>query len=814
MFRNIHAILVFIVLASLSAFAHGQDAQIQGQVLDTTGAGISKALVRVVDQQTSTERKIETNDTGQYAVNGLVSGVYKIIVEAPGFSSAVSDQITLNPGQSAVMDFTLKVGATSADVVVTAEKRGEERLQDTPIPVTVISGQTLVNNDQLRLQDYYSRVPGLSMAPTFESWNFLSIRGVLSGQYQNPTVGIVIDDIPFGSSTQQGGGTVIPDFDPGDLARVEVLRGPQGTLYGASSMGGLIKYVTVDPSTDGFSGQVQTGVLGVYNGAEPGYNLRGSVNIPLTHNLAVRMSAFTRQDPGYIDNIETGQRGVNEAVVKGGHFSLLWKPSDLFSLKLGALVQSENANGLTEIDKPINGYTGPPLGDLQQYYVPGLTPTKGTQAYSANISTKLGSAYLTSLTGYNISHYHTWSDATYFDSEIQKLFGVTGTPSDANGTNKKLTEELRLSGSIWKNVDWLVGGYYAHDDSPYHADFFAANPVGTIVGLFGYFNDPSDYGEYAGFADATYHVTDRFNLQFGARESHITFNLLPATTSGPYVATFGLGVSPVYRPEAGSQGSAFTYLFTPQFKLSSDLMVYARLASGYRPGGANANLGVPSQDELYRPDKTYNYELGVKGDFLDHKLSVDASLYYIDWKNLQITLLGPSPTFISYTGNASDAKSEGVEISGEAMPLQGLTIDGWLAYDDAVLTKAFPANSQDYGVPGNRLPYSSPFSANGSVEQDFSLWGGAKGFVGATASFVGNRKGTFYPAGSPRQTYPSYTKTDLRAGVVVNSWTANLFVNNVADVRGLTGGGLDNLPQYGFFIIQPRTIGLNIVKKF
>jgi iron complex outermembrane recepter protein len=203
-------------------------------------------------------------------------------------------------------------------VVVTAEKH-EARLQDVPVPVTAISADGLASSNQVRLQDYYSSVPGLSIAsdgfragiPT------VAIRGITTGGYGNPTVGITIDDVPYGSSTLQGGGVYSPEIDPSDLQRVEVLRGPQGTLYGASSRGGLLKFVTLDPSTTALSGRVQSDVNTVHHGEGVGYGLRGAINIPITDSFAVRASAFGRRDVGYIDNVLTDERGVNRDTASG-----------------------------------------------------------------------------------------------------------------------------------------------------------------------------------------------------------------------------------------------------------------------------------------------------------------------------------------------------------------------------------------------------------------------------------------------------------------------------------------------------------------
>src|SRR5258708_35027730 len=155
-------------------------------------------------------------------------------------------------------------------------------MQGSPVQVSVIKAADFIGSNQLRLQDYYTSVPAWSVMPAGTTYyQSLSIRGITAGA-TNPSVGVMLDDVPYGSSTVQGGGLFVPDIDPNDLARVEVLRGPQGTLYGASSLGGLLKFVTVDPSTEAVSGRVQAGVSSVQNGNELGYNVRGAVNVPVT----------------------------------------------------------------------------------------------------------------------------------------------------------------------------------------------------------------------------------------------------------------------------------------------------------------------------------------------------------------------------------------------------------------------------------------------------------------------------------------------------------------------------------------------------
>jgi iron complex outermembrane receptor protein len=694
------------------------------------------------------------------------------------------------------------------EILVTAQKQGEQRLQDVPVPITVLNANQLADTGQVLLRDYYSSVPSLNLLPNEIGNTFVSIRGLTLGQDQNPTVGILIDDVPFGSSLSAGGGFEVPDIDPGDLARIEVLRGPQGTLYGADSLGGLIRYVMKDPSTDRFSGRIEAGTSDVYNGTEPGFNVRGSANIPVGDTLAVRVSAFRRQDPGYIDNPVLHKTGVNEVQADGGHLSVLWRPSGDFSVKLSALYQSVKAAGSSEVV--------PSLGGLQQNFVAGTGRADRTsQAYSATIDYKFGGVQLTSVTGYNTSKYDDSVDLTYdFGSLASSFRNFTGagSPFYDHDRNYNFTQEIRLSGSFWKNVDWMIGGFYLHQHSPVDVIIGADNPAtGGSLGDVANLNEPVSLQEYAGFGDLTYHVSDRFDIQVGGRESHYKNESDTNIDSGPLY-----GISPAISPAVQISGNAFTFMVTPQFRISRDLMVYARIASGYRPGGPNSEAdilqGTPAK---YAPDKTQNYELGIKGDVLERALSIDASIYHINWKDIQLLL--STPTNFSYASNGGAAKSEGVELSVTSRPLSGLTINAWATYDDAVLTQSLPSAAGVYGASGERLPMSSRFSGNISLEQTFPLWNGATGFAGGMWSYIGDRLGLLtgnpdQPA--PRQEYPAYRKIDLRTGVTYQSWTVSVYVNNANDSRGLIGGGLGSLVPSGFFEIRPRTVGVNFVTTF
>jgi outer membrane receptor protein involved in Fe transport len=242
-------------------------------------------------------------------------------------------------------------------------------------------------------------------------------------------------------------------------------------------------------------------------------------------------------------------------------------------------------------------------------------------------------------------------------------------------------------------------------------------------------------------------------------------------------------------------------------------MAYARLASGYRPGGINQGdlTGLPPR---FSPDKTLNYELGLKGSTFDRRVFFDGSVYYIDWKDLQLSLINPANGQTYFT-NGSRAKSQGVELSVQLVPTDGLRIDAWAVWNDAVLTEAMPTPEQGgvNGPVGARLPFSSRFSASASIDYEFPLaqW---TGVAGATVSHVGDRIGAFISDDSRRQVFPSYTRTDVHAGVKTGPWTLDLYLNNVTDERGVLGGGNGTILPTAFQLIQPRTAGLSIARTF
>jgi outer membrane receptor protein involved in Fe transport len=686
------------------------------------------------------------------------------------------------------------------EVIVSAQKR-EERLQDVPVPVTALSANELVERNQTTLKDYFTSVPGLNMQSGFQGASVVSIRGINSGL--NPTMAMTIDDVPFGSSLYRSGGALYPDLDPNDLSRVEILRGPQGTLYGVNSLGGLIKYVTVDPSFGGVSGDFQSSLETITGAHTVGHSIRGAVNVPVNDILAIRASAFSRSDPGYIDNPGNNLRDVNSGDAGGGLFSALLKPSDVLYIKLTALYQKENVDGSVRVD--------PKLGDLKQtYFRDSGWSAQSRQAYSATISANLGSINLVSLTGYNKNRFQDALDLgnAGLNNIANTYFPGTKLNYIEDYNTKKFSEELRASASVGEFIDLLLGGFYTHESFRFPTNYNAASPLtGVEAGVLELADGRGTYTEYAGFGDLTLHFTDTIDLQLGGRKSHNSQDYSEVDTGVTSLVGNGLLVI----PNSTVSESPFTYLITPQYKPWRDLMIYGRFASGYRAGGINLFYarGYPVPPG-FKSDKTYNYELGAKGSFLDHRLSFDSSLFFIDWKNLQINYqYAPG---IGYTGNGSRAKSEGVEFSLEARPFEYTVASLSMSYDIAELTESFGA-STTRGVEGDRLPFTSKFAGNLSLEQRIPFAGGWVGVIGASAAYVGNRVGAFTGT-ALRQYYPAYTQVDLHAGYEVSDWRVSAYVKNAGDSRGIIGGGIGVSNPALFNLIQPRTIGVYVSKAF
>jgi outer membrane receptor protein involved in Fe transport len=717
--------------------------------------------------------------------------------------------------QQAVAD-AVAPDAQIETVTVTARK-SNELVQDVPMSISTVSAAQMVRENLVTVRDYYSKIPGLNVGRTGGRTD-ISIRGITTGANTNPTMAVTIDDSPFGSSTSGGGGSqMMPDLDPFDLQRIEVLRGPQGTLYGASNLGGLIKYVTVAPNPNKLSGKVQVDGSSVAHG-DAGYGVRGAINIPIIkQELALRVSVVQREDPGWIDNRTTGESNVNSTTFKGGRAAILWTPNDRFTVKASGLHQKAVGNGTAT--EAIDTKTNLLYGEYVAAAMPGTGQYERTIDFGDLVMTgDLGFATLTSTTSYGRLKFEGPQDlSSVFGGLLERILQA---PLGASTTSplslNKRTQEFRLdSPEGASKLDWRAGLFFTDEDATSGQTITArVRTTGALVGapVLSSSNSTTSYKEYAAFGVLTYHFTDQFDVQGGIRYSE-NQQAYFSRSSGILV-----GTKPDFNGE--SKESKSTYMLTPRYKVSKDLMVYGTVSTGYRPGGPNTTLAtnIPT---TYGSDTTTNFELGAKGQFFNNRLAVDAAVFYIDWKDLQVVLRDAATAF-SYTANAGGAKSEGAEVSAVFYPAKGWTVSGNAAYTHAILTTSAGATSN--GFAGDMLPYVAKLTGALSINRDFTLSNGWTAFAGVSGAFVGDRYMSFGETPTTTRYHaPSYASFGLAAGVRNGDWTFNAFVKNLSDKRGILslGSTAAVAPSTAFPITQsslntitPRTIGMSLARTF
>jgi outer membrane receptor protein involved in Fe transport len=744
-------------------------------------------------------------------MNGILLGSCALLTTMATIST--SNAQTATPSQD------------SDTIIVTAQKR-DERLLDVPVATTAVSADTLVSQNITSLSAFYNRVPGLQYAG--ERTSQISIRGVTSGGQSNPTVALLVDDIPFGSSTYLGNATV-PNFDPAVLQRIEVLRGPQGTLYGAASLGGLLKYVTKNPDTKTFSGRMEVGASKVEDGGY-GHSIRGAVNVPiLADHVALSVSGFLNETPAWVDDLSTGslRQDTNTSKSWGGRAALLVKPFDGLTLNFSAMKQRSdtvggaqyNVRSATDLTPVNTNRVAGPIGAALPYRTTATGLAEGRrnyELYSARGDWDLGFGTLSSVSGWSRSDVSDLSDVTPVFGFLLPFYANSRAASVDNASSlRKFSQEVRLAGAS-PMFDWLVGGFYTkeHADAPQSIRVLA-NGGGSIATAYTGAN-PSSYREIAGFADLTWHATDKLDIQVGGRY---------ADNKQTYasVTTVDSAVVPVFGPSTidstGSKDHAFTWLVTPSYKIARDLMVFARVATGYRPGGPNTV--VPNVPRSFGSDRVTSYEFGLKGQTVNRLLSYDLALFQIDWKDIQLQSTDVATQFAFFI-NGPKARSRGAEAQLGLKPFAGLSVDANASYTDATLRNDLPPSSLTtsnlIGSKGDRLPSTAKFAGSLSAQYDFAVSNDLDAFVGGTLVYLGKRPGGFINIpGAVRTEAPEYTTLDLRAGFSIDKrWEFSLFARNLFDKDGVLT--LDNRngslgrPQVNF--IQPRTVGFNIAGSF
>lgn len=832
-------ILVVFVL-SMVVVAPGLWAQTTATIQGTITAPSGAPLVGVQVLATGAQgvRTVLTDAKGFYVVPNLAPGIYELIATLQGYAPGELRKIELQPGQTLTLNLTLESLGFSAEVLVTSEKRTEP-LQTVPISITALSSDALEGMRVENFLDIAPLVPGLTVTSDTPGQTRITLRGINTGGVAS-TVGVYVDDVPFGSSSGLANGAVVAgDFDTFDVARVEVLRGPQGTLYGASSLGGVFKYITNAPTTTGVEARFLGSTETVQDGGL-GYSLKGLVNVPLSDQFALRASGFYRSDDGFINSIGNnpipslttpGVNIVDGTVVEdrinsldsfGGRISALYAPSKVFSLTLTAHIQDINSDGPYNVDADPTTLQPLSPGFVQSKYQSNTVDTK-YRAFSATLDWDFGPASLVSVTSYG-----TFEQDIHADAAIAS--GLTGGPPLASlvtyyfgndvtrplsavlpqtTSTDKFTEELRLLSPASQTFEWLIGAYYTKEDSKIVQQILAVeagtDTVATDIPILADLALPSNYEEFALFANATWHITSGFDLSFGARTSK-NEQVASQTADGPLVGGH------VAYDKATSSESPFTYSVSPRFELARNSFLYARVATGFRPGGPNVlPPGVPEGTPLtYNSDSLTSYEAGWKTSGSDGRFSLDLSAYFQDWQDIQLFAVVNG---FGINGNGGTAVSKGAEFTLSFVPTGGLSLSLNGAYIDAKLTQ--DTDPIVGGLNGDPLPYVPKWGFGLSGDYQWAVGKDWTLLVGAGIGYVGERTFDFVTRQEDGSLHKldSYTTVDLRAGAYFGPWSFELYGKNLTNERGVTGvaaaGALPN-GALGLGLIRPRTIGLSV----
>jgi outer membrane receptor protein involved in Fe transport len=694
------------------------------------------------------------------------------------------------------------------EIIVTARKR-EERLIDTPQSVSVLSSDTLSKLGAVQFQDFANTIPGLSFNTSGAGETQISLRGVTAGFDISPTVGIYVDDVPFGSSASfTKAAAHALDVALFDIKQVEVLRGPQGTLYGASTMGGLIKYVSKRPDSERFGADMRASTSGTQDGGMS-YDLAMAVNTPLaTDKAALRMSGFYSRDGGYIDNLALGREDVNRATIYGGRFDLLLTPTEALSIRFDAFYQDIARDGTAQADYRLDGR--PVDGSLEQRHRAAEPFDQDFKLASGTVTYNFGPAELTSISSYQDGRAEFVYDVTpNFAPLLASLFGLNYSSIGFFNHQRveKFTQEMRLASTGSAKLEWLIGTYYTDETGTNLQRFISRDPVGQIAPNVAYtYSLPSEYEELAGFANLTYHFTDKFDISGGIRYAE----------NDQTTTQIGSGILIGSRPKRSAGEEVSTYLGSARYHFTDNSTAYLRYATGYRPGGPNSvandpTTGLPVGQPIFEADTLKSYEVGFKAETDDRAYGLDIAAYRINWDNMQIVATRGG---ITVKANAGKALIDGGELTLSARPHADFLVTGGFAFQDARLDEP----STDLGArQGERLPNVPKFSAAMNADYEISRLDLRPRF-GLTLRYAGERNASFDRNRTQVQyQLPDYTIVDLRAGVTFGQVELQLGIHNVTDERAelIAPTGLSVLTgPVQVSILQPRTFGVSAAISF
>ncbi|QPF73465.1 TonB-dependent receptor [Roseateles sp. DAIF2] len=695
-----------------------------------------------------------------------------------------------------------RADVSTLDSVMVSASRRREPVREVPLKVDVLQTDALERSGARELGDYVAHQPGVTLTHGGAFSGALSIRGLATASVGAASVGVYVDDVATGSSAPYGLGAITPlDMGLLDLHHIEILRGPQGTLYGAGAMGGLIKYVTNEPDTAEFSGSARLAVSSTQYGGM-GHTVNGVVNVPLkTDVAALRFAAYTTRFGGYDDAVgRVVEENINRGTTTGARISALLTPNRHLSARLTFTSQEAKrvGNDYEELDL-VTGKA--PLGERVRKLDAREPSSARTQLLGMDIEYNMGWARLNAITSVQDVKLHGVTDASSYYVPILNRLGVPATAfwGNSRGKQHRVSQEFRLTSSASRDIEWLAGLYINRERSSVAGGFgyMTSSGLGTL-NLYET-TKPATYHDLALYGDVTWHATPALALTGGVRVGRMEQSF--TNTSA------GLLAGGTSSNGGESEETATTWLATAGYKLDAQSSLYARIASGYRPGGPNGLLPTtsPAVKPMFKSDSLWSYEAGYKAVLLERRLTVEAALYDIEWSDIQQTMRDGE--LFGFFTNAGKARVRGGELALSWQPSAAWRFDGSLSLIDAKLRTDADGLG---GHAGDRLPDTARISATLSATHNFELVG-RPAYLGVNARHVGERHAGFpNSALSINYLLPSYTVYGLQAGIDFERFKLSAYLRNLSNSRGLAAVAVTSATAGNAVVVEPRTLGVAV----
>lgn len=675
-------------------------------------------------------------------------------------------------------------------IVVTAQRRAQN-LQDVPIAITALSSEAIARGDINALDKLGGQVPGLKVAIGADRTN-IAIRGIgsnITNIAAEGGVAVNVDGV-YMTRTTLNGATY------SDLAQIEVLRGPQGTLYGRNATGGAVNITTRNP--DG----ALDGTLSALVGNAGRFRVRGAIGVPLDGDkLSVRISGDYEKLSGYRNNLTLNEKADPEDH-RSGRIALRWAPNDDLEVILRASISHDEVANVIQFGASVPG----PFNPIRQGGQTSVDPRNirndsrsrlnfRDEVYSATISYDLGGVTVKSVTAYQRHRFDQQADV---DGTSLNYATV-----DFNERSPAVTQEVTLAGNSRK-FNWVVGGWYMDDDARAIMRF---QLPGIRRPPFAF-----DYTQktkaFAFFGQATYSITDTLRVTGGLRYSDETktlFQVLPGPPGAPGC------------PSARNKYNDLSPKFGIDFDVAKNVLLYASATKGFKAGGGNVSVC----GNIYDPEDLWAYEAGIKSQWLDNRLRVNVNGYYYDYTGYQASQLVNNPAPTAIITNAANATVKGVEGELQIEPIRGLTFNVNAAWADSKFGN-FVTTAQFGGPPvavtGNRLALTPEFSGNLALQYERSL--GSSGVI--TARFEHNWSSSFFfdPYNNPLTGQGAYGISNARLSYefeegALKGFILSAFVNNIQDkdiLNRADGSGIFGGTRLSYD--RPRTFGAEVRFKF